>query len=243
MTTTSKATPGDLVMDAPRPTIRKRKLFASDVMKHHRQKRPKKDVNLGNPIDVDKIITKSPIKSPSPWLPSIGLSQIERDILISQSRWLNDRIVNAAQLLIKKANPGISGLQDVTCGLVLSFEVQSGEFIQILHNGLDHWILISTIGLIHPEVAVFDSLYPTVNANVKMQVASILSTKESSIVLHYRNVQMQSGSSDCGVFAIAFATALAFGNDPSEFIFDQSQMRKHLMKCLQNNSITMFPVK
>ena len=101
MTTTSKATPGDLVMDAPRPTIRKRKLFAYDVMKHHRQKRPKKDVNLGNPIDVDKIITKSPIKSPSPWLPSIGLSQIERDTLISQSCWLNDRIVNAAQLLIK----------------------------------------------------------------------------------------------------------------------------------------------
>ena len=43
----------------------------------------------------------------------------------------------------------------------------------------------------------------------------------------------QAGSSDCGVFAIAIATALAFGTDPLDLIFHQTEMIEHLAQCLE----------
>ena len=52
---------------------------------------------------------------------------------------------------------------------------------------------------------------------------------------------MQSGLSDCGLFAIAFATALIFGKQPCEFMFQQRQTRSHLIQCLESHSMSMFP--
>ena len=51
---------------------------------------------------------------------------------------------------------------------------------------------------------------------------------------------MQSGSFDCGIFAIAFATALVFGRRQGDF-FSQQNMRSHLIECLEHRSITLFP--
>ncbi len=39
---------------------------------------------------------------------------------------------------------------------------------------------------------------------------------------------MQSGSNDCGLFAVAFATV---EEDPTNLFFDQETMRGHLFKC------------
>ncbi len=47
---------------------------------------------------------------------------------------------------------------------------------------------------------------------------------------------------DCGLFAITFATALALGEKPELFFFDQSKMRAHLWQCLERGRIEMFPV-
>ena len=46
-------------------------------------------------------------------------------------------------------------------------------------------------------------------------------------------VQQQFGSCDCGLFAIAFTLHLAMGDDPQHILFEQSQMRSHLLKCFQ----------
>ena len=53
--------------------------------------------------------------------------------------------------------------------------------------------------------------------------------------------QQQEGSKDCGIFSIAYAVDLAFGNDPAGIIYDQGEMRRHLAQCLQTKSITPFP--
>lgn len=34
------------------------------------------------------------------------------------------------------------------------YTVETEEFIQILHNGSDNWLVITTIGMKHPEVHV-----------------------------------------------------------------------------------------
>ena len=42
----------------------------------------------------------------------------------------------------------------------------------------------------------------------------------------------QKGSTDCGLYAVATLTCLAFGHDPTEIIFDQDALRPHLTQCL-----------
>ena len=44
---------------------------------------------------------------------------------------------------------------------------------------------------------------------------------------------MQDGSDDCGVFAIAFATALGDNVDPHSLFLDQEKMREHLASCFE----------
>ena len=105
-------------------------------------------------------------------------------------------------------------MQKVSLGLTLIFEVQHGEFIQILNTGAGHWVTISTIGTDHPVVNIYDSVYSTACDELQQQIASILITPHSSIILHFIDVQLQSGSSDCGLFAIAYTTALVFGEMP-----------------------------
>ena len=53
---------------------------------------------------------------------------------------------------------------------------------------------------------------------------------------------MQAGGSDCGLFAIAFATSLCYGQLPGKFHFDQSVMCKHLICCFERGHFEMFPI-
>ena len=71
-------------------------------------------------------------------------------------------------MLLKEAN------QNVSCGLTMSFDVEPGEFIQILHDGSSHWLTVSTIGVKHPEIQAFDSLYASTSTSTKMQIANLL---------------------------------------------------------------------
>ena len=73
------------------------------------------------------------------------------------------------------------------------------------------------------------------------QVAAMMKCSESSFRMRYINVQMQAGSSDCGLFAIAFAVALCAGKDPHKCSFDQGQMRRHLYQCLEKGELSEFP--
>ena len=124
------------------------------------------------------------------------------------------------------------------------FDIQRGEFVQILNDGQNHWLTISTIGVQHPaEVEVYDSKYRNVSTCVKKQIATLLFTDESEIVLKLKGMQIQSGSEDCGLFAIATATALVLNKQPGNICFDQLKMRRHLMQCFENGKITMFPMK
>ena len=49
--------------------------------------------------------------------------------------------------------------------------------------------------------------------------------------------------SDCGLFSIANATALIFGEDPGRLFYDQASMRPHHFKCLESKCMLPFPIK
>lgn len=54
---------------------------------------------------------------------------------------------------------------------------------------------------------------------------------------------MQNGTSDCGLYAIAFATSIAFGDNPGSCLFDTQKMRRHLYHCLEAGKLEPFPQK
>jgi hypothetical protein len=54
-------------------------------------------------------------------------------------------------------------------------------------------------------------------------------------------MQKQKGFTDYGVFATATATSLCFKEDPTVVRWNKSLMRKHLLKCLENENVEPFP--
>jgi Ulp1 family protease len=102
---------------------------------------------------------------------------------------LNDSIVNAAQRLLKEQFPALGSLQDVALGLIMNFQIESGDFIQIIHSNF-HW-LISSIGMKSDAVQVFDSLYTSISAMVKSQIANLFSTQNSKIEVRIMDIQTQ----------------------------------------------------
>ena len=52
---------------------------------------------------------------------------------------------------------------------------------------------------------------------------------------------MLTNGNDCGLHAIANATALALGRDPSKEQYIPSKLREHLMKCLEEKEMRLFP--
>ena len=72
----------------------------------------------------------------------IKLSTSDRDILLSPVGYLNDRIILAAQTLLKRQSLSEGGFQDTLLGQTCNFEVETEEFIQILFNCCNHWLLV-----------------------------------------------------------------------------------------------------
>ena len=75
-----------------------------------------------------------------------------------------------------------------------------------------------------------------------MLLASLLKTNKKCLVVKLANTHKQAGSDDCGLFAAAYCTSLAYGQNPSAFVYDQSLMRKHLVLCLEAKKMEPFPV-
>lgn len=165
--------------------------------------------------------------------------------IIDSSNWLTDDIVDAGQKILAtqfKKRFGKAGFQSVILGRTFFFNVESEEFVQVLHNGINHWLLVSTVGTTLSSVMVYDSLYASAGQTTKRQVACVMGA-EPTLTLNFADVQMQAGGSDCGIFALAFATAICYGHSPGKFQFDRQRMRNHLINCLEEQECTMFPIK
>ena len=103
---------------------------------------------------------------------------------------------------------GKAGFQSVILGKTFSFEVESEEFLQVLHDGHGHWLTISTVGAPPANILVYDSMYASARQATKTQAACMMMVAEPNLTLNFLDVQMQAGGSDCGVFVLAFATAI-----------------------------------
>lgn len=168
------------------------------------------------------------------------LEESDYQLILNPLGWLNCDIIHMAQVLLHEAKPSIEGFQRPTLGPARNFDVVSAEFIQLLHTGNDHWVCISSIGCVPGYVNLYDSLFhDIISEEVEDQTNDLLGG--SLVGLNFVPVQQQSNGSDCGVFAIAFATCLVLETDPRQVTFDVNGIRHHLASCLRNRAISMFP--
>ena len=58
----------------------------------------------------------------------------------------------------------------------------------------------------------------------------------------YKVPQSQTNSTDCGLYAIAFATLLKSGISPCGVNLDSDRLRLHLLHCLKEGKLTFFQV-
>ena len=158
---------------------------------------------------------------------------------IKTGKWLKDTHIRAVSTLLKAQFPSVLGLHDTTHGEDLSFPVITPPFVQILHTGNHHWLTVE--GVTPSLVKVYDSLNDSTSITTQLQIASILCCEASSMYVEVQNTQFQNGGSDCGLFAVAYATDLCHGNNPASVRYYQHKLRPHLVKCLESNKMCPFP--
>ena len=88
--------------------------------------------------------------------------------------------------------------------------------------GPNHWITVTNIGCISSHIKVYDSI-PSGNISSRaiQEICAMIFSDAKEITLNFPPVQSQRGGSDCGLFAIAFATTLCTGFDPVHLLYNQ----------------------
>ena len=53
---------------------------------------------------------------------------------------------------------------------------------------------------------------------------------------------MQKGSTDCGLYAIAMMTSIAYKEDSIHVVYNRQDLQLHLKQCFDKSILTKFPV-
>ena len=139
----------------------------------------------------------------------------------------------------------MAGLPKTTLGYHLQYDVMRRELI---HSNSAQWgkTLIDTLYTVGLQestaiINVYDSLYTSLSTSTKEQICALLCTMNSSIDIRFVDADKQANTSDCGLYAIAYATSLCCGQDLCSIQYCEQTLRKHLVTCLQRGRITPFP--
>ena len=164
------------------------------------------------------------------------LDQCDIDEL-STNAWLSDKHINAAHYLLKSIDSTIGGFQDTV--KEESWKPVTGKYVQIFHVNDNHWITVSTIQAKPGTVHIYDSAIQNPTLSILNMISRYHRYEGSFLNFEVLNVQQQPNSYDCGPYAVAFATSLVSGLDPTQLTFNKP--REHLLECFKSGKLTQFP--
>lgn len=112
-----------------------------------------------------------------------------------------------------------------------------------MHVNENHWVTAFSKNL--STVSIYDShrakIYPV---SFLEDIATILQTRKDKVTIVCENVDQQADVNQCGVYAVAFATALCLGLDPCDLKFENPcKLRAHLVSMLEGQYVSLFPSK
>ena len=227
------------------PPVKKRKIAASTTSASQASSlpllpppTPKKGedvIDLSSPTNLPREV----------WIDDLGLNQRHKRLLNNPAEELNSLFFEVSQELLQVHHPLIQGLKapghDQTS---VGFDRFTGEALQIiLSRERHHWLLVSTMG---QSVRVLDSFFPDLAEDCKVQIAELcagLADEQGNIKVTIEKWQHQMNGIDCGLYAIANATELAFNGsvDFATICYDRKQLRSHLTQCFEQGQLMPFP--
>ena len=152
---------------------------------------------------------------------------------------LSDADINHAQKILKAQFPKLNGLR-LTLNQDRPSKHTTDNWVHVIHClRRDHWILATTISCNDGMVLIYDSVFRNVDEPTKRVLYNVFPS--STKVKVSGKTRNQIGENDSGVYALAFATSLAFGVDPASQVYDQDRMRYHLANCFEANKFSQFP--
>ncbi len=170
------------------------------------------------------------------------LTMKDKNVIQNGSK-LTDIQINVSQQLLKKQFSCFNGFQFTLYQHKKPLENKTNA-IQILNVEKNHWAVMSTVGCMEGQIKYYDSVYSGLFTSTEKIIAQLMSLLKTYVIeVEIMDTPKQSRSIDCGMFAIAICTALVYGSDPQQSIFIQSDMRPHLIDCIQQQSMKEFPVK
>ena len=101
---------------------------------------------------------------------------------------------------------------------------------------------MSTMNCENEDIVLYDSSSLNINEHLKWLLSKLVCTQKPQFTVRIASLAKQSGNSDCGLYAIAYITHLAFGLDPSLFVFKQQALRSHFIHCIEQKTISPFPI-
>ena len=239
------------VMDENLPPLKKPNMVHSSGTPAYRAKtRKQEQVKCSDETSHDLTIDRDDADSTSYGFENVTdigyvkLSQADLDRLQQKRSWLNDSLINAGQVLLKKQYPDAVGLQDVDLSRTLCFVQGEPAFIQILNTNDSHWICVTSIGCKPNVVKVYDSMRTgNVCTSTKECIATLLNCQSKFVFILFPEVQQQTDAASCGLFALAYAWSLCEGLDPSQLVYEASTLRQHFRRCIQKKEMTRFDVR
>ena len=105
-----------------------------------------------------------------------------------------------------------------------------------------HWVATAYID---GEVRLYDSSFNgRISQSIEYQICRVYAdvAKEANILVTVVPVQQQIGTSICGVMAITNGYHAVCGDNLAALIFNQDELRNHLVTCIENERFTAFPL-
>ena len=107
----------------------------------------------------------------------------------------------------------------------------------------NHWIALSTVGCQKACVRIYDcnggKQLP--KSTLKL-ISALLQTQEDQFAVEFIDVQMQEGSHDCGLFAVAYITSICNGQDPAVLLYKQNVFPSSASRCPKASARKNIPV-
>ena len=111
--------------------------------------------------------------------------------------------------------------------------------MQVIHLRGNHWIIALTVHDEGPnKVMIYDSLYDNyIDAETQSIISDLFGT---AVMPEIVKVHKQQGVKDCGLFAVAFTTAICFKQELA-VPFNQEIMHEHMVQCFEKGVCLPFP--
>ena len=173
-------------------------------------------VPLADTITTDLSNDSQSRDSPTVWVQNslYTLHGTYRQLILSPSGWLNDKIVHASQMLLTQHFPDTDGLEPPTLEQIQAFQLHFGEFVQLLNVRNSHWIVVSNLRCDKDVVNVYDTMYPSIPSSTTDTIARLVFCHSATLTIKMVDVDLQSNSSDCGVLSLAIAYDLLCAQAP-----------------------------